>query len=252
MASDLDEALNGEKRIIGLVINAFKSKEYQKAKEHIKQLADSHPYSAKNEEFKLLSIKIDEEINTIKRNEIEAEKERVRLANLNNTGSWEILIHGDGFGDKVEELYMQNKAIRLSFYQDKFNGYGELRVTMICKIIDGNNEFNFRLYESNNHNYVKKGKDGNTYEANIQRFVNGTPINYGKIKIRGSFKRNGFIVEDGYNSFNATRLHKFMLKGGEIFFTIFDTRSGENIYKFVLNGNYYNNAQRVLRKNTDF
>ena len=56
LASDLDEALNGEERIIGLITNAYKSKEYQKAKKHIKQLANKHPYSLKNEEFKLLSI----------------------------------------------------------------------------------------------------------------------------------------------------------------------------------------------------
>ena len=116
LESQLDECENGAEKLIAKVEKAYVEKNYLEARKNIEALNERHPESPKNEEFKSLLRKIEkEEIIENKRKEAE-EKERIRIANLNNTGIWEVGYYVDDFGDPTQQSYIRNSNFIKGFF----------------------------------------------------------------------------------------------------------------------------------------
>ncbi|MCK5591653.1 MAG: hypothetical protein KAI72_06835, partial [Candidatus Pacebacteria bacterium] len=105
---ELDELKTGEDRLIAVIEKAYKEKKYALVSKNIEVLNEKHPESPQNVEFKeMLKIVKEKELEEKKRQEDE-EKEKIRLANLNNTGMWSVRYYVDNFGEPTRQGYITN------------------------------------------------------------------------------------------------------------------------------------------------
>jgi len=236
LKTELDECKNGAERIIASVEKAYNEKKYTLAKQKIELLYSKHPESSKNAEFKNLFKTIErKEVEEIKRKEAE-EKERVRLANLNNTGIWEVSYYVNDFGAPTQEAYITTDK----FIEGTFSNTAvQDRKLNVRILITAASFIAIKLYEYAGNNPVKASRP-DSYTVLLQD-------NDG---VRTELKAVNTSERLKFNKQASKQIHNAFLKGGTVKFRITHDDRQTNQYKFdIQKSNYYENAYRELLEN---
>jgi len=231
----LEECENGAEKVIAKVEKAYSEKNYSQVKENIKILGEKHPESPKNKEFKLLLSAIEKEELTEQKKKEAKEKERIRLANINNTGMWSTTYYVDDFGEPTKEGYITNKSILKGTFSNTATQNSDLNIRFL---ISNSSDISFKLFEYAGNNPVKayssdsyrvlvQDKDGKRYKL--------TAINYSD---RLSFSEA-----------MSRTIHNILLKGGTVKFKIVEIDTPTTEYEFTIQkADYYDNSYRILRE----
>jgi cell division septum initiation protein DivIVA len=233
ITSELDECQNGAEKTVAKVLKAYSEKDYISAKENINRLSEKHPESPKNAEFKTLLETIKKEelaLNIIKEAE---EKERIRLANINNTGMWRVGYYVDEFGESTKEGYITNSSLIKGVFSNTATQDSRLNVKFL---ISGSLEISIQLYEYADNNPVKAYSTEN-YRVLVQD-KNGE-----RLKLRAQNYSDRLTL----NNSNSRKLHKALLSGGSVKFKIYEIDTPTTEYEFtILNADWYDNATMKL------
>lgn len=231
LTSELDECKFGAEKLIGAIEKAYNDKNYTLAKNNIIALADRHPESPKNKEYKELLLVIEKEELKIKEQKEREEKERIRLANINNTGMWSVRYYVDEFRQPTKEAYIRNTDPILGRFSNTATQHSDLTVTFL---ISSPSDISIQLYEYAGNNPVKayssehytvliQDKDGNRYNLRATNYSD-----------RLSFDKS-----------SSRKVHNILMKGGNVKFRIYETDTPTTEYEFELaNSDYYDNANR--------
>ena len=235
LLAELDECENGTEKIITKVEKAYATKEYSTARLNISKLYERHPESQKNNEFKELLKKIEkEELAEQKRKEAE-EKERIRLANINNTGMWVVRYYVDDFGEPTKQGYIRNTNLIRGTFSNTATQDSELDVKFL---ISNSSDISIQLYEYAGNNPVKayssesytvlvQDKDGNRMKWRA--------VNYSE---RLSFDKTA-----------SRKVHNALMKGGSIKFRITENDTPTTQYQFTIQkADWYENAYTKLKE----
>lgn len=235
LISQLDECQNGEDRLIAEVKKFYSEKNYLSAKEKIKLLNENHPQSVANNEFKTLLVAIEaEEAKEAKRKEAE-EKERIRIANLNNTGIWTVSYYVDDFGEPTKEGYIRNADFIEGTFSNTATHDSPLNVKFL---ISSSTEIDLMLYEYANNNPVKS-YSSDWYTVLVQ----DKDENRYKIQAVNRSDRLRFNKE------GSSIIHKCLMKGGTIKFRIVEDETPTTQYNFnIIKADWYDNAYTKLKE----
>lgn len=230
---ELDDLKNGESRLVGIIDKSYLEKDYTTAKINILQLSSKHPESKKNAEYKRILAEIDKFEVAEKEKKDAAEKERIRLENLNNTGMWQNNYYVDNFGEKTKKKYITSTHTISGTFGNTATQDSELNVTFL---INSASDISIQLYEYAGNNPVKamsndkyavrvKDKDGKKYELSATNYSDRISL----------------------DSDDARLVHKALLKGGQIQFWIQEVETPTTQYQFSIeNADWYDNAYQKL------
>lgn len=232
LKTELDECNNGAEKLVAKVEQAYKQKQYVIARQNIELLSSKHPESPMNAEFKKLLVVIEKEERAEQRRQVAREKEKIRLANLNNTGMWMIKYFVDDFGEPTKKGYIINRFPIKGTFSNSATQDSDLEVRLI---VTSSSSIAAMLYEYAGNNPVKgysktysvlmQDKDGERY-----RFSAGNPAD----RLRFS--------EDG-----SKKVHNALMKGGTIKFAITEDGYSSSQYQFTIeNTDWYDNAYKKL------
>jgi hypothetical protein len=198
-------------------------------------LYDKHPESPKNSEFKDLLQEIEkEELAEKKKREVE-EKERMRLANINNTGMWAVRYYVDDFGEPTTKNYVTNTDLILGIFSNTATQNSALAVRLM---ISSSSDISIQLFEYAHNNPVKasspdsyralvKDKDGNRYDL--------TAINY--------------LDRLHFDKIASRKLHNILMNGGTIKVNIVEIDTPTTQYDFTIQkADWYDNAYAKLNR----
>lgn len=244
LIKELDELKNGEARIIGKIEKANNERKYAEAIEYINNLYEKFPESSKTKEYqkllKLLNNEIDNERNLIAKKQQEAqkqreeeEKEKKRIANLNNTGMWDLSYYSDEFGERTKKALISNKELIKGVFSNTATEDSDLNVKFL---IDDSTHISIMLYEYASNNPVK-GYASQGYTIYIQD-KDGK-----RFTLEGTNFSNRITIDS-----NALILHNALMKGGTIKFKIIENRTSTTQYSFTINNSdWYSNAFELLK-----
>lgn len=162
-----------------------------------------------------------------------AEKERKRLANLSNTGMWQLLNYVDEFGNKTTDQYATNKEPIKGTFSNSATQNSPLLVEFL---IDSKSEVAIKLYEYAGDNPVKALSQAVSYQVAVLA-SNGYKHSY------YAFNRDDRLrlrLEDSQDTF-----HKIFANGGVVKFRI-DQSSSSSSYAFEIEPDGYENAILLL------
>lgn len=235
VTQELDECANGEPRLVAQIEKAYSEKDYAVAREKIEILSTRHPQSAKNKEFKELLIEINKLEARQKEELLAAEKERERLANLDNTGMWRVGYYVDEFGEPTKDGYITNTSYIKGVFSNTATENSDLNVKFL---ISDKNDISIQLYEYARNNPVK-AYSSDSYSVLMQdKDGNRTKLRATNYSDRLSFDKTESI-----------KIHNALMKGGEVVFRITEIRTPTTQYAFsVNNAQYYDNAFRKLKE----
>lgn len=152
LKEQIDELKNGEARLVALIENDYRDKNYAAVKENINLLILKHPESLKIASFQSMLVEI-EKIEKIEADkQAAAEKERIRLANLNNTGIWENTFYVNKFGEYTKDKYIRNRNFISGKFSNSATEDSNLNVRFLS---EGPNKISIMLYEYARDNPVK-------------------------------------------------------------------------------------------------
>lgn len=152
LKTEINELKNGEDRLTAIINQSFEAGEYSKTKEAIAKIETTHPQSDFIKAADNIALKISQ-IEKAQATKMEAEaKERERLANLNNTGIWQVTTYVDDFGEPTPEKYIRNRGFIKGFFSNTATQNSDLNVRIL---IYGPNEVAIILYEYERNNPVK-------------------------------------------------------------------------------------------------
>jgi len=234
LKTELDECKFGAEKLIALVEKKYSEKKYSSAKQHINELYKRHPESPKNKEFKQLLKKIEkEEFTEQKRKEAE-EKERIRLANINNTGMWRVSHYVDDFGEPTKQGYIRNTNLIRGTFNNSATQYSALDIKFL---ISNSSDISIQLYEYAGNNPVK-AYSTESYSVLIQD----------KDGNRFRLSATNYSERLSFNSQDSRKVHNILMKGGTIKFKIIEIETPTTEYEFTIEkADYYNNAYRILK-----
>ncbi|MDM8158256.1 hypothetical protein QUH73_00375 [Labilibaculum sp. K2S] len=247
LKTQLEECENGAEKIIAKVEQAYAEKNYSLAKENILKLYKEHPESPKNKEFELIRNKIEKlQLAIEKKKEAELlaekmkkeveEKERYRLANLNNTGAWEINHFVDEFGEPTKNGYITGKSLIRGTFSNTATQDSELNAYFL--ISDASN-ISLKLFEYAGNNPVK-AYSSDYYSVLVQD------------KDKKRYKLNAINYESDRLTFSKEHswiLHSIFKKGGSVKFKIIEEDTPTTYYEFTIDKtDFYENAYRKLRE----
>jgi hypothetical protein len=233
LLTELEECNYGAEKIIAEVEKAYAKKKYSIARQNINMLYEKHPESPKNSEFKSLLKKIEkEELVEKKRKEAE-EKERIRLANINNTGMWSVSHYVDDFGEPTKEGYIRNTSYISGFFSNTATQNSDLNVKFL---ISNSSDISIMLYEYARNNPVK-AYSAESYRVLIQD----------KDGKRYKLTATNYSDRLSFNKSTSRKVHGILMKGGKIKFKIIETDTPTTEYDFTIsNAVWYDNAYRKL------
>lgn len=233
----LDECENGADRLIGKIEKAYSDKRYQEARQYIKDLSEKHPESPKNSEFEKLLIKIEKEEFLEKKKKEAEERERIRLANLNNTGMWSVKYYVDDFGEPTKTGYITNTTYIKGKFSNTATQNSELNVDFL---INSSSNISIMLYEYARSNPVKSTASmWDSYQVLIQ----DKDGKRHELKARNSSDRLKFDKKD------SRIIHKSLMKGGTLKFKISEIGRWTTQYNFIIEkADWYENANRKLNE----
>lgn len=235
LKSELDECENGAEKLVAKVLKSYSDKDYETAKSHINTLATKHPESPKNSEFKVLLKTIDKEVLALQKLKEAEEKERVRLANIDNTGMWDVSFYVDDFGEPTKEGYIRNKEHITGYFSNTATQNSSLNVKLL---ITSSSDISIMLYEYSNNNPVK------AYSPNVYRIL--IQDSDGK-----RFKLGAINYSDrlSFGKANSLKVHKILMRGGSIKFKIIESDTPTTNYEFTITkADWYGNAYTKLTK----
>lgn len=234
LSEEIDEFKNGEERTIAIIEDAYKKGDYETAKKNIETLKEKHPESKKNVEYqKMLLVIAQKEAEIQKKKEAE-EKERIRLANINNTGMWEVRYYVDSFGEPTKKGYIANDNYIKGTFDNSATTNSELNVRFL---ITNSNDIAVKLYEYAGTTEVKGSYDYPTSYFVYVKDVDGK-----------EYSLNAENTSDRleFNASDSLVLHKLFLKGKILKFYISEYK-GSSKYNFNIdNPEWYENAYRKL------
>lgn len=230
---ELDECKNGAERLIATIDKAYQLKDYQTAKQNIDLLNSKHPESPKNVEYRELLKNIERIESELDQKRQAEERERVRLANLNNTGIWRIGHYVDEFGEATKKGYITNTDYIKGTFSNSATQNSDLNVNFL---ISNASDISIQLYEYAGDNPVK-AYSSDLYHVNIQdKDGNRVLLTATNRSDRLSFDQSG-----------SRQVHKILLKGGLIKFRIEEFETSTSQYQFnIQNADFYDNATRLL------
>jgi hypothetical protein len=235
LKTELDELKFGAERIVAAVEKAYDEKKYSLARENIGLLHSKHPESPKNEEFKNLLKTIEKkELEEKKRRKAE-EKERVRLANINNTGMWRVLYYVDEFGEPTEQGYITNTKTIVGTFSNTATQDSPLNVEFL---ITNSSRISIQLYEYAGNNPVKSYSH-DSYTVLVQ----DKDMNRMTLIAENTSERLFF------SAYASRQIHNALMKGGTLKFRITDDDTPTAQYQFdIQKADWYENAYRKLEK----
>lgn len=230
----IDEFENGEERLVALINNNYEKRNYSEAILNIKKLKERHPESNKIVEYESLMVKINSELEKEKNRIAKEEKEKFRLANLNNTGMWTNSFYVDEFGQRTNKAYIRNSNTISGLFSNSATTNSDLLVDIL---ITDANKISFKLYEYAGENPVKAYGETN-YSVLVLDSEGG------KHNLNGSNYSDRITLDAS----SSRKLHGIFMKGDRIQFSIKEKRSSINMYNFTIdNANFYDNAFRKLQ-----
>ena len=234
LTEEIDELKNGEERTIAIIEDANKIGDYKTVRTNIEILKVKHPESKKNADYqKLLEVISQKEAEIQKKKEAE-EKEQLRLANINNTGMWDIRYYVDSFNEPTKERYIANDELIKGTFENSATSNSDLTVQIL---ITSSNDISIKLYEYADNNEVK-----GSYNYPTSYFVYVKDSEDKKYILNAKNKSDRLE----FNASDSLILHKLFLKGKIIKFYIREFE-GSSIYNFnILNPEWYDNAYRKL------
>lgn len=235
LKTDLDDCKFGAEKIIGVVEKAYAEKNYAIARDNIQMLYERHPESHKNKEFKnLLAVIEKEELAEQKRKEA-AEKERIRLENLNNTGMWTVSYYVDDFGEPTKEGYIRNTNLISGTFSNTATQNSDLNVKFL---ITNSSDISIMLYEYAGNNPVK-AYSSESYQVLIQ------DNDGNRLKLRAT----NYSDRLSFDKTASRQVHSVLMKGGTIKFKIYETDTPTTEYDFtILKADWYENAYAKLKE----
>ncbi|MBU2884175.1 hypothetical protein KO507_00195 [Gilvimarinus agarilyticus] len=231
----LEECENGAEKVIAKVEKAYSEKNYSLVKENIKILSEKHPESPKNKEFKLLLSTIEkQELAEQKKKEAE-EKERIRLANINNMGMWRTTYYVDDFGEPTKEGYITNKSTLKGTFSNTATQNSDLNIRFL---ISNSTDISFKLFEYAGNNPVK-AYSSDSYRVLVQD----------KDGKRYKLTATNYSDRLSFNKTMSRTVHNILLKGGTVKFKIVEIDTPTTEYEFTIQkADYYDNTYRIFRE----
>ena len=245
LLKELDELKNGEAKIIGKIEKANNEKKYSEAVVLINTLYEKFPESSKNKEYqeslKYLNSEILKEKELLVKKQQEEqkqreaeEKEKYRLANLNNTGMWRISYYSDEFGELTKKALITNSELIKGAFSNTATENSDLNVQFL---IDNESSISIKLYEYGGNNPVK-AYTSQDYTIYIQ---DKDGKRFSLVAYNFSDDRMGISDSD------ALILHNALMKGGTIKFKIVEGETPTTEYAFIINADWYSNAFELLK-----
>lgn len=236
LKAEIDELKNGEDRLAAVIDKAYQEKDYDQVRSSIAALSSKHPESLRLPKYSTLLGKIQELEAAEKAQRTAEEKERVRLANLNNTGIWEVSFYVDRFGERTPEKLIRNSTPISGTFSNTATEDSDLSVFIL---IDGASKISLQLFEYARNNPVKavssdsytvrvKDRDGKQHDLEA--------VNYSDRLTCGP---------------DASRkIHSALMKGGQVQFWIQEDETPTTQYRFsIVSADWYDNAyQKFLSK----
>jgi hypothetical protein len=247
LKAQLEECENGAEKTIAKVEQAYSEQKYSEAKENIFKLYKEHPESPKNKEFELLRGKIEKlqlaieekkeaQLLAEKKKKEAEEKERDRIANLNNTGIWSVNHYVDDFGEPTKQGYIRNTYLIRGAFSNTATQDSELNVIFLNS---SSSNISIQLYEYASNNPVK-AYSSEYYKVLIldkdKKRYNLTAINYESDRLT-------------FDKTTSRTVHQILIKGGTIKFKIVESDTPTTQYEFTIEkADWYDNAYRKLRE----
>jgi hypothetical protein len=229
---EIDECKNGEERILARIDYTNKIEMYDSVRFYVVALKSKHPESSRIDEMDKLikTISVIEE--KARQFRIEKEKEAERLANISNTGMWEISFYSDDFGKATKEKLIKNEYYIKGTFSNTATQDSDLHVRFL---IDSYKEIDIMLYEYAGNNPVK-AYGSERYK--IRMLQNGQVTDM----IGTNYGTRISVEESG-----AIKIHNAFKKETALSFFIYEVDRPTTVYKFeVYRPQYYPNAYRIL------
>jgi len=235
LKAELDECKFGADKLIATIEKAYSEKNFTEAKQNIEKLSEKHPESPKNKEYVDLLKKIEQEELIEKTRRDAEEKERTRLANLDNTGMWSVGHYVDEFGEPTKQGYISNPNYIQGTFCNTATQNSDLNVTFL---ITNSSKISFQLYEYARNNPVK-AYSSKSYTVMIQD----------KDNKRYKLSAENYSDRLTFDSYSSKQVHNILLKGGMIKFKVIENESTTTQYDFsISNADYYDNAYKKLKE----
>ena len=237
LTKQVDDLKFGADRIIASVQLAYSKKSYADAKAGIKLLEEKHPQSPKNAEFSTLLKTIGQEELEVEQRRLAEEKEKHRLANLQNTGMWEMEEYVDKFKEKTGEKFLINK----NWIKGSFNNSATENSKLNVKLFSDTKGVYVALFQYETSKKKNTYRDGFNYSITIQDRDGARHAVFGTMH-----SGDDRIVLDRQK---ADVFHSIMKKGGPIKFSIEGLSSivkAERYFFTIPNPDFYENALRLL------
>ena len=236
LLTELDDCKFGAEKIAYQVEKAYAEKNYATARQNINLLYEKHPDSPKNIEFKSLLKTIEKEELVEKKKRKAEEKERIRLANINNTGIWTVRYYVDDFGEPTKKGYISNTYLIRGMFSNSATQDSELDVRFL---ISNSSNISIKLFEYAGNNPVK-AYSYESYKVLVQDCENK----------RYNLKATNY--ESDRISFDKTasrKIHNILMKGGTIKFKIIESDTPTTEYEFTIQkADWYENAYTKLKE----
>ena len=163
------------------------------------------------------------------------EEERIRLANLNNTGMWLVGHYVDDFGEPTKTKYITNTNYIRGTFSNTATQDSRLNIKFL---ITNSTDVDIQLYEYAGNNPVK-AYTSDEYTVLLQD----------KDRNRYRLKAINYSDRLSFNKEASWRVHHSLEKGGRVSFKIIEDETPTTIYEFTIqNADFYDNAYRKLRE----
>lgn len=235
LKTELNECKFGAEKLIAAVEKAYSEKKYVEARKGIANLAQKHPESPKNVEFAELLKKIHREEPIENAKKAAEEKERNRLANLNNTGIWSVNHYVDDFGEETKQAYLTNTDLIRGSFSNTATQNSALDVKFL---INSPSDITLQLFKYARNNPVK-AYSSDSYTVLLQ------DKDGNRLRLRAV----NYSDRLSFENMVSKQLHSVLLKGGTLKFKIIENDTPTTEYEFIIqNADLYENAYELLKK----
>jgi len=230
---EIEQYKNSPDNLVALIRQYSDGGNLAMARENIRTLAKYHPHKLEDVSVhSLISVVERKEREESKRKEAE-EKERIRLANLNNTGMWQLGEFVDDFGNKTGNKYIINRTKIRGTFSNTATQNSPLNIDFVIKA----DEISIKLYEYAGNNPVKGIFSPCRYTVQIQDDNNK----------QHTFKAENWLERLSFNRTATRAIHGILSNGGNIKFVISNDRTPTTVYRFnIEKADWYENALRQL------
>ncbi len=244
LEQELEECKFGEEKLVAKIEADYENKEYNRVKLNTVLFFDKYPESSMISEFKKMLDNIQKDelaaAKEIKRQELAAqkkkeaaEKERIRLAKLNDIGVWDVRYYVDDFGEPTKSGYITTMHSIEGYFSNTATQDSKLEVRFL---ISDRKNISLKLFEYAGNNPVK-AYSTDTYSVQIQD-KNGK---------RYTLEANNYSDRLSFDKVDSETLHTILVKGGSIKFRITEVKTPTTQYKFSIDdADGYENARRKL------